>query len=179
MVNSRSPERAETAATDIVPDRNAVGITADVSNYDEVEALVDRVAAEFGSVDIMVNNAGITNIGPAEEFSAEEWREVIDVDLNGVFFGSQLAGQQMIEQGDGGAILNISSMMGDMGVRMRVPYCAAKGGVNNLTQTLGLSGQTTTSLSTRSPQDSFKQTSLIRHRTPQGTPTRMSESGRR
>lgn len=138
VVNSRSPERAEAAAADIAPDRNAVGIAADVSNYDEVETLVDRAVAEFGSVDIMVNNAGITNIGPAEEFSAEEWREVIDIDLNGVFFGSQLAGQQMIEQGDGGAILNISSMMGDMGFKMRAPYCAAKGGVNNLTQTLAV-----------------------------------------
>jgi len=138
IVNSRSQERADEAAADIASDGSAIGIAADVSDYEDVEALVDGTVEEFGSVDIMVNNAGITNIGPAEELSPEEWREVIDVDLNGVFFGSQVAGQQMIEQGDGGAILNISSMMGNMGFKMRSPYCAAKGGVNNLTQTLAV-----------------------------------------
>jgi 3-oxoacyl-[acyl-carrier protein] reductase len=138
VVNSRSQERADEAAADIASDGIAVGIAADVSDYEDVEALVDGTVEEFGSVDIMVNNAGITNIGPAEELSPEEWREVIDVDLNGVFFGSQVAGQQMIEQGDGGAILNISSMMGNMGFKMRSPYCAAKGGVNNLTLTLAV-----------------------------------------
>jgi NAD(P)-dependent dehydrogenase (short-subunit alcohol dehydrogenase family) len=86
----------------------------------------------------MVNNAGITNIQPAEDFDPEQWREVIDVDLNGVFFGAQVAANQMIDQGEGGAILNISSMMGDMGFKMRAPYCAAKGGVDNLTQTLAV-----------------------------------------
>jgi 3-oxoacyl-[acyl-carrier protein] reductase len=138
VVNSRSQKRADEAAADIASDGSTVGIAADVSDYDEVEALVDGAVEEFGSADIMVNNAGITNIGPAEELTPEEWREVIDVDLNGVFFGSQVAGQQMIEQGDSSAILNISSMMGDMGFKMRSPYCAAKGGVNNLTQTLAV-----------------------------------------
>jgi len=138
VVNSRSQERADEAAANIASDGSAVGIAADVSDYDEVKGLVDGAVEKFGSVDIMVNNAGITNIGPAEELTPEEWREVIDVDLNGVFFGSQVAGQQMIEQGDSGAILNISSMMGDMGFKMRSPYCAAKGGVNNLTQTLAV-----------------------------------------
>lgn len=138
VVNSRSQKRADKAAADIASDGSAVGIAADMSEYEDVEALGDGAVEEFGSVDIMVNNAGITNIGPAEELSPEEWREVIDVDLNGVFFGSQVAGQRMIEQGGGGAILNISSMMGDMGFKMRSPYCAAKGGVNNLTQTLAV-----------------------------------------
>lgn len=138
VVNSRSQKRADEAAADIASDGSAVGIAADMSEYEDVEALVDGAVEEFGSVDIMINNAGITNIGPAEELGPEEWREVIDVDLNGVFFGSQVAGQRMIEQGDGGAILNISSMMGDMGFKMRSPYCAAKGGVNNLTQTLAV-----------------------------------------
>jgi len=138
VVNSRSQERADEAAANIASDGSAVGIAADMSDYDEVKGLVDGAVEKFGSVDIMVNNAGITNIGPAEELTPEEWREVIDVDLNGVFFGSQVAGQQMIEQGDSSAILNISSMMGDMGFKMRSPYCAAKGGVNNLTQTLAV-----------------------------------------
>jgi|APHM01.1.fsa_nt_gi Dehydrogenases with different specificities (related to short-chain alcohol dehydrogenases) len=138
VVNSRSTERAEAAAADISGHGDTVGIAADVSNYEEVESLVDGAVRQFGSVDIMVNNAGITNIGPAEEFDPEEWREVIDVDLNGVFFGSQAASRQMIDQDSGGAILNISSIMGEMGYHMRAPYCAAKGAVNNLTRTLAV-----------------------------------------
>lgn len=138
VVNSRSTERAEAAAADISGHGDTVGIAADVSNYEEVESLVDGAVRQFGSVDIMVNNAGITNIGPAEEFDPQEWREVIDVDLNGVFFGSQAASRQMIDQDSGGAILNISSIMGEMGYHMRAPYCAAKGAVNNLTRTLAV-----------------------------------------
>lgn len=138
VVNSRSTERAEAAAADISGHGDTVGIAADVSNYEEVELLVDGAVRQFGSVDIMVNNAGITNIGPAEEFDPQEWREVIDVNLNGVFFGSQAASRQMIDQDSGGAILNISSIMGDIGYHMRAPYCAAKGAVNNLTRTLAV-----------------------------------------
>lgn len=138
VVNSRSTERAEAAAAEISGHGDTVGIAADVSNYEEVELLVDGAVRRFGSVDIMVNNAGITNIGPAEEFDPQEWREVIDVDLNGVFFGSQAASRQMIDQDSGGAILNISSIMGDIGYHMRAPYCAAKGAVNNLTRTLAV-----------------------------------------
>ena len=139
IVNSRSQERAEEAAADIDSDAgSALGVAADVTEYDEVEHLVEQAVAEFGHLDVMVNNAGITDIQPAEEFDPDEWRRVIDVDLNGVFFGAQVAADRMIETGGGGAILNISSMMGGMGFKMRAPYCAAKGGVNNLTQTLAV-----------------------------------------
>ncbi len=139
VVNSRSAERARAAAEELDPTgESTVGIAADVAEYEEVEALIDGAVEAFGSVDVMVNNAGITDIQPAEEFDPEEWRRVIDVDLNGVFFGAQVAARRMIDQGDGGAILNISSMIGDMGFKMRAPYCTAKGGVNNLTQVLAV-----------------------------------------
>jgi len=141
VVNSRSPERATEAAAEIEAEADGgevVGVAADVSDYEDVEALVDATVEEFGGLDIMVNNAGITDIQPAAEFDPDEWRRVIDVDLNGVFFGAQVAAKQMIEQEEGGSILNVSSMMGDMGFKMRAPYCAAKGAVNNLTQTLAV-----------------------------------------
>jgi NAD(P)-dependent dehydrogenase (short-subunit alcohol dehydrogenase family) len=140
VVNSRSADRAREAAAEIdeATDGDAIGVAADVSEYDDVAALVDAAVEEFGRIDVMVNNAGITNIGPAEELDPGEWREVIDVDLTGVFFGAQLAGRRMIEQGDGGAVLNVSSMMGGMGFALRAPYCAAKGGVDNLTRTLAV-----------------------------------------
>lgn len=86
----------------------------------------------------MVNHAGVTTLGPAEDVRVDDWREVIDVDLVGTFVGCQAAGREMIEQEGGGAILNMSSLMGGRGLQLRSPYCAAKAGVNNFTQTLAV-----------------------------------------
>jgi len=141
VVNSRSEERAEDAAAEIAAETDGgdvVGTAADVSEYGDVEDLIEGAVAEFGRLDVMVNNAGITDIGPAEEFDPEQWRRVIDVDLTGAFFGAQVAGRRMIEEDEGGAILNVSSMMGEMGFALRAPYCAAKGGLDNLTRTLAV-----------------------------------------
>jgi 3-oxoacyl-[acyl-carrier protein] reductase len=139
VVNSRSAERADSVAEEIDDaEGSTIGVAADVSEHGEVEELIDAAVDEFGRLDVMVNNAGINNIGPAEELDPGEWREVIDVDLTGVFFGAQVAARRMIEQGEGGAVLNVSSMMGEMGLKLRAPYCAAKGGVNNLTRTLAV-----------------------------------------
>jgi 3-oxoacyl-[acyl-carrier protein] reductase len=109
-----------------------------MSEYDDVEALVEATTDAFGGVDVLVNNAGHTIIGPTEELSPEDWQSVIDVDLTGVFFGAQAAGRHMIERGEGGSIVNISSIMGSLGLQMRAPYCASKAGVNNLTRTLAV-----------------------------------------
>lgn len=139
VTNSRSRERAAATASEIRDaGGTAVGIESDVTEYSEMEALVAATVDEFGSLDIMVNNAGVTKIGPAETVDPADWRQIIDVDLTGVFFGSQIAGRQMIEQGDGGSVLNISSIMGEQGLHHRAPYCAAKAGVNNLTRTLAV-----------------------------------------
>ncbi|MFC7078513.1 SDR family NAD(P)-dependent oxidoreductase [Haloarcula halophila] len=139
VTNSRSRERAKTVADEIENEGGtAIAVESDVTDHDEMAAMIEATVDEFGSLDIMVNNAGLTRIGPAESISPEDWRHVIDVDLTGVFFGSQLAGRQMIEQESGGAILNISSIMGGIGLHKRAPYCAAKAGVNNLTQTLAV-----------------------------------------
>ncbi len=139
VVNSRSRERAEEVAAAIEADGGtAIAVEADVTDEDAMESLVQTTVETFGSLDIMVNNAGITTINPAVEFDIDEWRNVIDVDLVGTFIGSQAAGRQMIEQTDGGAILNISSLMGGRGLHLRSPYCASKAGVNNLTRTLAV-----------------------------------------
>lgn len=139
VMNSRSESRAEAAAAEIREDGYpAMGIAADVAEFDAVERMVEKTIDEFGVPDILVNNAAITDIKPAEEFDPDEWRHVIDVDLTGVFFCSQIVGKKMIESGTSGTILNISSMMGEMGFKMRSPYCAAKAGVNGLTKTLAV-----------------------------------------
>ena len=139
VTNSRSAERAEEAAAGIRDDGGAaVGVAADVTDRESVGDLIDAAVDEFGSVDVMVNNAGINIRGPAEEMSTEDWQQVLDVDLTGTFYGAQAAGPRMIEQGDGGQIINMASMMGEMGLGERAPYCAAKGGVVNLTRTLAV-----------------------------------------
>jgi|AntDeeMinimDraft_4_1070355.scaffolds.fasta_scaffold02615_2 3-oxoacyl-[acyl-carrier protein] reductase len=139
VTNSRAQERAdETAEAIRDAGGTAIGVGADVSQKDDAERLVERALEEFGSLDIMVNNAGIGRVAPALEMTEEEWRSVVDVNLNGVFFGSQAAGKAMAEQGAGGQILNISSIFGSIGVQGRAPYNASKGGVNNLTRCLAV-----------------------------------------
>jgi 3-oxoacyl-[acyl-carrier protein] reductase len=139
VVNSRSQERAAGVADAIESEGGtAIGVEADVTDEDAMEALVETTVEQFGGVDVMVNNAGLTILGEAEEFDVDDWRTVVDVDLVGTFIGCQAAGRRMIEQGAGGAILNISSLMGGRGLQMRSPYCASKAGVNNLTRTLAV-----------------------------------------
>lgn len=139
VINSRSKNRAEDVANSIESNGGtAIAVESDVTDEDAMDALVEATVNEFGSVDIMVNNAGITTIGPAEDFDIEEWREIIDVNLVGTFIGCKAAGRQMIEQESGGAILNITSLMSSRGLQLRSPYCASKSGVNNLTRTLAV-----------------------------------------
>ncbi|MFC7198743.1 SDR family NAD(P)-dependent oxidoreductase [Halospeciosus flavus] len=139
VTNSRSKERAEATAETIREDGNtAVAVEADVSEKAGAERLVERAVAEFGSLDVMVNNAGISHISSALEMPEDEWRRVIDVNLTGVFFGAQAAGNAMVEQGGGGQIINVSSIFGSIGVQGRAPYNASKGGVNNLTRCLAV-----------------------------------------
>ena len=139
VTNSRSEERAEAATADIRDaGGSAVGAAADVSDYDAVEGLVEAAVEEFGDLDVFVNNAGHSITGPSEDLDPADWRSVLEVDLTGVYFGCRAAGRQFIEQGDGGAIVNVSSMMGHQGLHERAAYCASKAGVDNLTRTLAV-----------------------------------------
>lgn len=140
VVNYRSSDQRAVQVVDEIEENGgtAVAVQADVSKPADVEAMVEATVDRFGSLDVLVNNAGMTKIGSAEEIDIEDWRQVIDIDLTGVFIGCQIAGRQMQEQAGGGAIVNIASMMGQMGYHMRAPYCSAKAGVINLTRTLAV-----------------------------------------
>ncbi len=110
----------------------------DVTKRTQVQYALDYAAAEFGRVDIMFNNAGITERGE-DLFSknAQKWEQVLDVDLRAVILGTQLAVQQMRKQGGGGVIVNTASMAG-LDPRGAAPvYSAAKAGVVQFTRTLG------------------------------------------
>jgi NAD(P)-dependent dehydrogenase (short-subunit alcohol dehydrogenase family) len=105
------------------------------------QATLDAVAfgvKEFGSVDVLVNNAAIDVIEPVQEVSQESWNRILDVNLTGVFRCSQAAADQMIRQGTGGSIINISSIASTAGIEKLAAYSAAKAGVNQLTRVMAL-----------------------------------------
>jgi NAD(P)-dependent dehydrogenase (short-subunit alcohol dehydrogenase family) len=110
----------------------------DVTRYDDLEALIDRAVDEFGRVDFMINNAGIFIGGPPTEMAIDDWNHVVDVNLNGVYYGSRAAGRQMIKQGEGGRIVNVSSIIGVVGKLLCSAYTASKGAINALTKNLAI-----------------------------------------
>src|SRR5215831_15997499 len=97
--------------------------------------MASEVMKRFGRVDVLVNNAGISSIHPAEEITAEEWRRVIDVNLFGPFLCCRTFGRVMLKQG-AGSIINIASVAGLLGVADRAAYNASKHGLIGLTRTL-------------------------------------------
>jgi NAD(P)-dependent dehydrogenase (short-subunit alcohol dehydrogenase family) len=113
----------------------AEAMTVDVRDWGVVRAAFETVGDRHGRLDVCVNNAGINAIAPSLEMSEESWRDVLDVNLSGVFACAQAAALQMVHA-DGGAIVNIASAAGVLGLPGRAPYCAAKAGVISLTRVL-------------------------------------------
>jgi len=110
----------------------AIARRLDVSKKEEWDKLFSDVQSEFGSVDIMINNAGIALLGNIEDVKAEDWQRIHDVNIMGVFFGTQGAITAMKEKG--GAIVNLSSIAGDVAELNFAAYNASKGAVKMLTK---------------------------------------------
>jgi len=117
----------------------AVGICADVTREDQVETLFSRCEDELGPLYGLVNNAGNAPVGPTADFSLEEWRRCIDLNLTGAFLCSREAFRRMPAHG-GGAIVNISSGAGKHGKAQWAAYCAAKSGLHGLARALSEEG---------------------------------------
>ncbi len=136
VVAARRLDRVEALAAELGPER-ALAVQADVSQPPAVAALVDRALERFGRLDVMVNNAGIADPGPAEDEPTETFREVVEVNLTAVFTGCREAARVMLPQRSG-SIVNVASALGLLG-SWRIPnagYAASKGGVINLTRDL-------------------------------------------
>jgi glucose 1-dehydrogenase len=116
----------------------AIGVEADVSKVADLQKLIDTTVAQFGRVDIMVNNAGIETRTSILDTSEEQYDRVLDVNLKSAFFGTQLAAKQMIKQGGGGRIINITSVHEDWPMPGNTAYCLSKGGMRMLTRTAGV-----------------------------------------
>ena len=117
---------------------NSIGVEADVSNPDQVNSLVQQTIAAFGRLDIFVNNAGIEKKFAFVDYPFEEWQKIVAVNLTGTFLCSQAAARQMIAQGGGGRIINISSIHEDLPLLTNAPYCATKGGIRMLMRTIAV-----------------------------------------
>jgi SDR family mycofactocin-dependent oxidoreductase len=127
---SATPEDLdETVALVEKEGRRIVARQADVRDMDQVQRALDQGVAELGRVDIVVANAGILNIGWSWEMTDEQWCEVVDVNLKGVWHTAKAAIPTMISQGDGGSIIMTSSVAGLYGQPFTVGYTAAKHGV--------------------------------------------------
>src|SRR5438128_1291822 len=132
--NTRSPD----ATCEAIENVGGVAhpITGDLSRRETAGALIEQTLARFGSLDILINNAGTIRRAPAVDYSDEDWTTVIEVNLSSVFRLSQLAGRHMIENGRGGKIVNIASVLSFQGGITVPAYAAAKGGVAQLTKAL-------------------------------------------
>jgi glucose 1-dehydrogenase len=116
----------------------AIGVDADVSHVADLQRLVDAAVAKFGRLDIMVNNAGVETRSSVLDTTEEQYDKVLGVDLRSAFFGTQVAAKQMIRQGGGGRIINITSVHEDWPMPGNTAYCVAKGGMRMLTRTAGV-----------------------------------------
>jgi len=120
-------------------DQRAEFVETDVSNVEAVREAVETATAAFGSLDVMVNNAGVfTADQPVDSIDEDDYDWLMEINLKGTYFGSKFAAEVMVDQPDGGAIINLSSVAGLVGYDGASTYCASKGGITNLTRELAL-----------------------------------------
>jgi NAD(P)-dependent dehydrogenase (short-subunit alcohol dehydrogenase family) len=139
LLTSRHEDEAAATAERIAADfgHKAVGMTADVTRPDEVSAMVERAVGEFGKVDILVNNAGINIRGPIDELTPEQFKEVHDINVDGLWLCCRAVVPHMKQQRSG-RIINLASTLGLVGLANRTPYASSKGAVVQMTRALGL-----------------------------------------
>lgn len=143
VVHSRNTmHEAKKIASEIKSTTNieSFALQADVSDPSAVESMFEKIKSELGGIDILINNAGIVHNSSAEDLEFEQWTQMININLTGVFLCSQAAGRRMIEQKRGGAIINVSSICAHIVVhpQKQCHYNAAKAGVGMLTKSLAV-----------------------------------------
>ena len=138
VIAGRSEDKARSLAEELAGDgQRALGMRVDLADRESARALVAGCVEQLGGVDVLVNLAGIDLEAPAEEFEADAWRSVVDVNLSGAFWLSQAAGEAMIEAGRGGRIVHYSTTRSVAGGRRGfAAYAASKAGLNGLVRQL-------------------------------------------
>jgi len=139
VVTGRSQDLGEKAVEEIrAGGGDAIFIRCDISKNDQIQTLVQKTVEHYGQIDVVVNNAGVNHSANFFDITEEDWDWVMSVDLKGTFLLSQAAAKVMVEQNIAGVIINMSSVMAVMALADQVPYCAAKGGVNQLTKAMAI-----------------------------------------
>lgn len=134
IVAGRTGSAAEAVARELTAAGHAAtSVTLDVTRSDQVAEVLSQAAESAGGLDIVVNNAGVIERHPVEDYPAQSWHRVLDTNLNGAFFVSQAAGTIMLKQGQG-SIVNIASVLAHSGGRNVVAYAASKGALVQLTR---------------------------------------------
>lgn len=131
--------RTESELNDVAEEIRATGsialvVTCDVSKPAHIDHVISETLARFGKIDILINNAGLTKKHPAENFPLEDWHQIIQINLTGVFLFAQKVGKVMLDQ-EKGSIINVSSIASKQALTDSIAYAASKGGVNMLTKT--------------------------------------------
>jgi glucose 1-dehydrogenase len=116
----------------------SIGVEADASKLADLQMLIDKAVSTFGRVDIMVNNAGVETRSSILDTTEDQYDRVMAINLKSAFFGTQIAAKQMMKQGSGGRIINVSSVHEDWPMPGNTPYCLSKGGMRMLTRTAGV-----------------------------------------
>ncbi|WP_435365889.1 beta-ketoacyl-ACP reductase [Haloarchaeobius sp. DYHT-AS-18] len=139
VVNYNSSEERAAEVTEVIEanEGNAMSVGADVSDPEQVERMADEVHDEFGQIDVLVNNAGITRDRTFEEMTYDDWNQVMGVNLNGAFNCTK-AFYEDIKSTDGGRLINISSVVGQQGNYGQANYATSKGGLIAFTRTIAL-----------------------------------------
>lgn len=140
ILTGRDQDAADAAAARLASATGAkvAGIGAPLTDEDAVNGLVDRAAAIFGGVDVLVNNAGIDCDGPALDHALEDWRRVLHVNLEVPFRLAQQAARHFLARGQGGVVINVSSVAGFKGISEASSYVASKHGLVGLTKVLAM-----------------------------------------
>lgn len=139
VVNYRSSEEEAQEVIDAIDavdgEGSGIALKGDVTSYEDMQAMAEEVHDVYGEIDVLVNNAGITKDKTFRNMEPEDWQEVVDVNLTGVFNATK-AFYEDIYDGDGGRIINISSVVGQQGNYGQANYAATKSGLFGFTRTL-------------------------------------------
>ena len=139
VLAGRSQDLGDKAAEEIrLSGGDAIFITCDVSKKDDLQNLVQKTVEHYGRIDVVVNNAGTNHSANFFDTTEEDWDRVMAVDLKATFLLSQMAARVMVDMKIPGAIINMTSVMAVLALADQVPYCAAKGGANQLTKSMAI-----------------------------------------
>jgi NAD(P)-dependent dehydrogenase (short-subunit alcohol dehydrogenase family) len=138
VIGDVNEQRLFDTAREIGEPERVVALLADVSRKEQVDALVATAVETFGRIDIMVNNAGIAPVQDFLDISEADYDRVLGVNLKGAFMGTQAAARQMIAQGGGGVIINMSSINSGLANPRVATYAISKGGMNQVTGTAAI-----------------------------------------